>query len=440
MATIFPAQTQSFIVAGSGQVIGDTQMTFTQMLTIGIGGASGVPLTMASLGTLCYMTIEPNTVNEEQIQFTGLTQNSNGTATITGVSNVNNLTPYTVTSGFLTTHAGGITGIITNTSAFYAGFANVNDVETISGLWTFSTSPIVPTPTTAAQAANKSYVDGVAIAGAPDSSTTVKGIGRVSVAPVTATIPIFVGDNDSRVPTTSQTAALVGNNTSIAVGSGNKFVTQTGLQNKAETYATSTGSANAYVLTLSPVPTAYVAGQEFEFKANFSNTGTSTLNVNSLGAKTINKLDGATALASGDIINGQVVKVKYDGTNFQMISPVGTYQTPLIARGTLTISTSTSTAVTTTFLPKVIRVWATGNGSTTNGTSYGGWDAVLGNSCVAASSTTQNGIQSTAYFISYSNNANSNFATIGSVTSTGFTFTSTVAGGNVAILLWEAQQ
>jgi hypothetical protein len=48
--------------------------------------------------------------------------------------------------------------------------------ETISGIKTFNASPIVPTPTTSGQAANKSYVDGVAGSGAPDATATVKGI------------------------------------------------------------------------------------------------------------------------------------------------------------------------------------------------------------------------------------------------------------------------
>ena len=56
----------------------------------------------------------------------------------------------------------------------------------------------VSTPTVSTDAANKAYVDGVAIAGAPDASTTVKGIGKVSTAPVSAVNPIFVGDNDTR--------------------------------------------------------------------------------------------------------------------------------------------------------------------------------------------------------------------------------------------------
>lgn len=48
--------------------------------------------------------------------------------------------------------------------------------QTITGIKTFSSSPIVPTPSNNTQAANKSYVDSVASSGAPDATTSSKGI------------------------------------------------------------------------------------------------------------------------------------------------------------------------------------------------------------------------------------------------------------------------
>lgn len=48
--------------------------------------------------------------------------------------------------------------------------------ETVAGTKTFSASPVVPTPSLGSQAANKTYVDSVAGAGAPDASPTTKGI------------------------------------------------------------------------------------------------------------------------------------------------------------------------------------------------------------------------------------------------------------------------
>jgi len=48
--------------------------------------------------------------------------------------------------------------------------------ETVAGTKTFSASPVVPTPTLGSQAANKTYVDSVAGAAAPDATTSSKGI------------------------------------------------------------------------------------------------------------------------------------------------------------------------------------------------------------------------------------------------------------------------
>jgi len=185
---------------------------------------------------------------------------------------------------------------------------------------------------------------------APDSSTVVKGVTKMSIAPVSPTSPIAVGDNDPRVPTQGENDACVGNNTDVAVGSGNKFVTQTGLQHNAEKYAADGGASDTYAITLSPIPTSYTAGMVVHFKANTANTGAATLNVNSLGAKTIKKW-GATDLQDNDILASQLVTVIYDGTNFQMLSmpnyPVNGYEL-VTATGTLNFNTSSFPTVTVT--------------------------------------------------------------------------------------------
>ena len=48
--------------------------------------------------------------------------------------------------------------------------------QTVAGVKTFSSSPIVPTPTTSTQAATKAYVDSVASSGAPDATTSSTGL------------------------------------------------------------------------------------------------------------------------------------------------------------------------------------------------------------------------------------------------------------------------
>lgn len=86
----------------------------------------------------------------------------------------------------------------------------------------------------------------------------------------------------------------------------------------------STGSSNAYVLTPDVALSAYVTGERYSFRANFANTGAATLNISSLGAKSIKKMtaSGKADLAPGDIQQGQPVTVEYDGTDFVMVTPV----------------------------------------------------------------------------------------------------------------------
>lgn len=88
---------------------------------------------------------------------------------------------------------------------------------------------------------------------------------------------------------------------------------------------TSAGSADVQTLTYTVAPSAYFTGQKFAFIAGYTNaTTTPTLNVNSLGAKTIVKHDGS-ALVVGDIVAGDVVNVSYDGTYFRLQSVTKKY-------------------------------------------------------------------------------------------------------------------
>lgn len=93
------------------------------------------------------------------------------------------------------------------------------------------------------------------------------------------------------------------------------------LVQNAGDYAATTGSANAYLLT---VDSQFVlaAGVKVRFKANFANTSAATLNVNGGGAVAIKKLT-ITALIPNDILSGQICEVVYDGTNWQLQTALG---------------------------------------------------------------------------------------------------------------------
>lgn len=77
---------------------------------------------------------------------------------------------------------------------------------------------------------------------------------------------------------------------------------------------TTAGSANSHTLTARSSFTAYTNGIILGFKAGFSNTGSCTLNVNSIGAKQIRKIteDGEKPLVLNDIVEDGIYIVHYD--------------------------------------------------------------------------------------------------------------------------------
>lgn len=65
------------------------------------------------------------------------------------------------------------------------------------------------------------YIDTAIPAGGVPATTTVQGISKASVAPADSAQPIFVGDNDPRVPTADENDAMAGDATPSSV---NKFL------------------------------------------------------------------------------------------------------------------------------------------------------------------------------------------------------------------------
>lgn len=129
------------------------------------------------------------------------------------------------------------------------------------------------------------------------------------------------------VPASTAQAGIVvlAANSEVAAGTNtSKAVTPQGVaravQSGGYSYATDTGAANAIAIALTPALTAYFAGVAVDVKMNATNTGATTINVNGLGAKTV-QFNG-DALTAGQLVAGQIYCMVYDGTNFQVSSPV----------------------------------------------------------------------------------------------------------------------
>lgn len=118
-------------------------------------------------------------------------------------------------------------------------------------------------------------------------------------------------------------------------------VNSTHIKPGAIAYALTTGSANAYVADPSPALSSLATGAWLILKLNFTNTGAATLNVNSLGAKTLKKL-GDQDVEAGDLRGGELIEVRYDGTYWQ----VGGGSTP---RKTYAVATGSTNAYAVTY-------------------------------------------------------------------------------------------
>lgn len=88
--------------------------------------------------------------------------------------------------------------------------------------------------------------------------------------------------------------------------------------NKAmNTYAVASGT-NTYTASLTPTRTAYEVGESFKIKFTNSNTLSSTINIDSVGALTLKNINGSL-LQAGDIIAGGIYEViVIDASNAQI--------------------------------------------------------------------------------------------------------------------------
>ncbi len=215
-------------------------------------------------------------------------------------------------------------------------------------------------------------------------------------------------------------------------------------------YQADSVGTDSYAITCTPAPTAYTTGMRFTFKAGTANTGAASLNVNSLGAKTIKK-NYNSDISTGDILANQIVEVVYDGTNFQMVSAKSqgvSYASGTTTKNAADASTTQTIAHGLGVAPKYVKIFATNSAGTTNG---------IGPTFYSAQ-TTYNGTTQSSLSTSLSSATTVGVYTdfrIGATSDTGANYSAgviTVDATNISIawtknasptgtytLLWEAQ-
>ena len=235
-------QAQPFALAGSGAIAGATSIILQSFKQI--DGETN--LTMSDFGTTGYGTIEPgNGTQEEQISFTGVSQNSNGTATLTGVKTVLFTTPYTETSGLAKTHPGSTTFVISNDAGFYNSIKSYVDNAVVSGG--------VPATTS---------VPGIYIKASTaeiDAGTASKTYNATSYPLAVTPDQLDASEYATYLPSSGQKDALAGNGGTPS--SSNKYVTETGFT--ASVAAISSPVVRTYLNAASPATWTKPAGLKY---------------------------------------------------------------------------------------------------------------------------------------------------------------------------------
>lgn len=147
---------------------------------------SDIPYTMSYLNTdIGYGTLNPQSSSRrELISFTGVTQNGDGSATLTGVTRGLSFSyPFTASTTLRQQHPGQSTFILSDSPQLFEEYGKRRSNEWITGIWGFSQSP-----TTSALCSNsydlcnKGYLDGLAIQGAATSTETTMGVAVLATA------------------------------------------------------------------------------------------------------------------------------------------------------------------------------------------------------------------------------------------------------------------
>jgi len=249
----------------------------------------GNKLVFSDFGDVAVFTIDPKISGyEEIVSFTGITDNGDGTATLTGLTrNLMGKSPYTASASGGKTHGSSAVVVFSDNPQVYNGIV--------------------------------AFFTGAIIAGGIPATTTVLGISKLSVAPVSAPSPIAVGDNDPRL--VAATLATTVGNLLFPIGS----------------IYTATVSTNPNTLLGFGTWSAYGAGRVMIG----AGTGTKVATFASRSSNVIT-VTGLTNAANNEFQTGQAVVYSAPSGAMTGLTSTNTYY--VIRTGNLTFSLASSLA------------------------------------------------------------------------------------------------
>jgi hypothetical protein len=99
---------------------------------------------------------------------------------------------------------------------------------------------------------------------------------------------------------------------------------------------------NALTGLATPTLVGYATGAQYSFIAQNTNTSAVTIDIDTLGVKSITKF-GTVALAAGDIQAGALTLIEYDGTRFQLLNVTNNTFKNIVETTTISATAATGT-------------------------------------------------------------------------------------------------
>lgn len=218
-AASYPVGGTTYYLAGAGINSSASTIQLTSFKT-----PDGNNIIMTSFGAKGYGALEVGTSKLENVSFTGVTQNANGTATLTGVSRgLLFTTPFTASTTLAKAHSGAANFVLSNTASYYGDqFAFVNNPSVVTDYWTF------PSPLAGSNPATKTYVDNLVSGGTITSSSVITP--GTAGETVSAGQAVYLSTTDGRwyKAGTGVTAGVVDALLGISQGAGTAGIAITG--------------------------------------------------------------------------------------------------------------------------------------------------------------------------------------------------------------------
>lgn len=300
---------------------------------------AGTDFTRISLGgtTAAFPSIRRNgtTVNFELADnsgFTGIAVSSINSTNGLNIGVLGNITGNGVDGKFLVTKTSGIVGVLLDAStdakltlrnrADGADAAFAAGAVTLSGAYTSTAGSIaVDTPAlTATQTWNAGGTTFKPIY-LNVTNTASNANSRLIDLQVSSSSKFAVdssgnGTFASAINSNGGTSGFVNITTSGSIASASNIS-----QTAGTTFYTGATSGTDTYTVATPALTAYTTGACYQVRIGTTNTSTTpTININSLGAKTIVKR-ASTAVAAGDLVGSSHYIMCYQGTNMQVLNP-----------------------------------------------------------------------------------------------------------------------